>query len=449
MAGMLLLPRRKAPLALRMRVLLDALMTMAAVVTFSWFFTLGPTILAAEGGLLEKGLTTAYPLLDIGILFCVLVMSGNPAQKDAKAARSLLCLGTLAFVAADVAFAYVSLKSDYQVGAIDAGWFGANLLLGLGARRLRKAGPGEDIGQGSDGLLKPVLWRSLLPYSLIPAVAALVIHVWRGGAQGPLANGVYVGSGVLMALVLVRQVFALVENSRLYSYLQEAYRELEALATTDGMTGLWNHRTFQERFRSELARSRESGQPVALLLIDVDRFKSYNDAFGHPAGDEALRLVAKVLKGNVRSADVPARYGGEEFAVVMLAASEGEALSLAEEIRAACASQEFPRRAVTLSIGVVSTVGGDADEMIEAADRGLYAAKHAGRNRVIGSSQATLKEVELPSQGGHAPSADATDGPPAPSLCALGALLGTQGRPSRSTELQLPESFLSVRSGSL
>jgi diguanylate cyclase (GGDEF)-like protein len=382
-AGILLTPRRKVPVGLRGRVLLDALMIMAALVTFSWYFTLGPTVIGADGTVLAKVLTTAYPLLDLVMLFCVLVITAHPGEAKIVGVRRLLCLGLLSFVAADYAFAYVSLKTTYTTGAIDAGWVTANLLIGFGAHRLRRVAQldydaEEEVAAG-DG---PVLWRSLLPYSLVPAVVALVIFVWRNKVAGFLAEGVYVGAAVLMGLIVVRQVFAIIENSRLYRRLQEAFHELEAMVALDAMTGLANHRAFHERFRKELAKSQESGQPLTLLLLDVDRFKQYNDSFGHPAGDEALRMVARVLKGNVRPRDLAARYGGEEFAVILPKTDVEVGAVIAEAIRAACEATTFPCRAVTVSIGLVSGIGGDIGSLIESADQALYAAKNGGRNRV-------------------------------------------------------------------
>lgn len=381
-AGMLLSPRRPVPAALRARVLLDAMMIMAAVVTFSWYFTLGPTVIGAEGSNLAKTLTTAYPLLDLGTLFCILVITAHPGEAKIAGVRRILCLGLLSYVAADYAFAYVSLKTEYTTGAIDAGWVTANLLLGFGAQRLRRASRTEVVAEENVATTNPVLWRSLLPYSLVPAVVALVLYVWRNKVHGAVADGVYVGAAVLMGLILVRQVFAIVENSQLYRFLQAAYVEMEASATLDAMTGLSNHRAFHERYRRELKRSEESGQPLSLLLLDVDRFKEYNDSFGHPAGDEALRMVARVLKSNVRLDGMAARYGGEEFAVILPNADVEAAAAIAERIRAECDGTKFPGRAVTLSIGLVSSAGGDAGPLIESADQALYMAKHRGRNQV-------------------------------------------------------------------
>jgi diguanylate cyclase (GGDEF)-like protein len=165
-------------------------------------------------------------------------------------------------------------------------------------------------------------------------------------------------------------------------------------ALLDPLTGLYNRRHFEERLASELAAAQRHGRPVSLLMCDVDHFKAINDAHGHLAGDEALKMVAFVLRGAVRKEDVLARYGGEEFVVVARETALEGAQSLAERIRRAversrCAWQGHDL-GVTVSIGVTVSVGaaefvsGKTErELIEGADRALYLAKEAGRNRVV------------------------------------------------------------------
>jgi diguanylate cyclase (GGDEF)-like protein len=168
-------------------------------------------------------------------------------------------------------------------------------------------------------------------------------------------------------------------------------------ALQDPLTGLYNRRHFEERLGSELAASERHEHPVSLLMVDVDHFKSINDQHGHVAGDEALRMVAFVLRGAVRKEDVLARYGGEEFVVVARETALDGARSLGERIRRAveksrCAWQGHDL-GVTVSIGVAVSAGlaefgpGRAErELIEAADRALYVAKQSGRNRVVAVS---------------------------------------------------------------
>jgi diguanylate cyclase (GGDEF)-like protein len=165
-------------------------------------------------------------------------------------------------------------------------------------------------------------------------------------------------------------------------------------ALQDPLTGLYNRRHLEERLASELAAAQRHGRPVSLLMCDVDHFKSINDAHGHLAGDEALKMVAFVLRGAVRKEDVLARYGGEEFVIVARETPLEGAQSLAERVRRAversrCAWQGLDL-GVTVSIGVTVSggaaayVAGRTDrELLQAADRALYAAKAGGRNRVV------------------------------------------------------------------
>jgi two-component system cell cycle response regulator len=185
-----------------------------------------------------------------------------------------------------------------------------------------------------------------------------------------------------MLAVIATQVAISLENGFLY-------RKMETMATTDGLTGLTNHRTFQQRFAEMLERAARHNHRVALLLCDVDFFKKVNDNYGHPIGDEVLRRVARVLQEVPRKIDVPARYGGEEFAVLLDNVDVAQAKQVAERIRIEISrvvveSDKGPL-SVTESIGVVvfPEDGRDRATLIERADLALYHAKHTGRNRVV------------------------------------------------------------------
>lgn len=172
--------------------------------------------------------------------------------------------------------------------------------------------------------------------------------------------------------------------------LEQANRKLAEMAITDSLTGIANRRHFDERLSAHWSRARRLGQPLGLLLLDVDHFKQYNDHFGHPAGDDCLRRVAKVLQRHARGSDaIAARYGGEEFAFVSIASAE-HARQLAEAIRRAIEAQSIehpssPFGRVTISIGVATMLAADpasAGELLARADQALYRAKNGGRNRV-------------------------------------------------------------------
>jgi diguanylate cyclase (GGDEF)-like protein len=173
--------------------------------------------------------------------------------------------------------------------------------------------------------------------------------------------------------------------------LAEANSRLAQLAVTDGLTGLYNHRHFYERLVLEVERSQRSGGPVSLVMLDVDFFKQYNDRNGHPAGDEVLRQLARLLGDGRRANDVVARYGGEEFAILLVDTSKFAAAKIAERVRERVAEHRFvgagtqPLGKLTISAGVATFPDDAADgqALVKAADVALYSAKDAGRDRVV------------------------------------------------------------------
>ena len=175
--------------------------------------------------------------------------------------------------------------------------------------------------------------------------------------------------------------------------LLETNLELQRLTNSDGLTGLSNRRYFDEYLSAEWRRAQREQTQLALLMIDVDAFKAYNDTYGPVAGDEVLRRVAGVIRDNcARPADLPARFGGEEFSMILPATSAGGARLLAEKVRRAIESLQIPHSGspnssvVTISIGgavLVPDENGDANRLVQAADTGLYQAKRNGRNQVV------------------------------------------------------------------
>jgi diguanylate cyclase (GGDEF)-like protein len=182
-------------------------------------------------------------------------------------------------------------------------------------------------------------------------------------------------------------------NARLRAQNEELQRQseaLELLSITDGLTRLYNHRYFQEQLSREIARCERSGEPLALILLDIDNFKQLNDKYGHSAGDAVLREVARRMNGLIREGDVLARYGGEEFALIPSRSTADGAFGLAEKLRLAVSSAEIAletpeglaRIRVTLSAGIAIYRGDRRSFFIE-ADRALYRAKASGKDCVV------------------------------------------------------------------
>ncbi|BDI30053.1 hypothetical protein CCAX7_21040 [Capsulimonas corticalis] len=209
---------------------------------------------------------------------------------------------------------------------------------------------------------------------------------------GEIVGGIGIHQDITQRKHAERQVEEQMQRIHVYAteletrtaLLEAANARLQALATTDGLTGIYNHRAFQERLTVEVQRAHRYNTELSLVLLDVDHFKSYNDTFGHPAGDRVLARVAGSLMGSVRVMDFVARYGGEEFAVILPETGGMGARLAAERFRAALTAQPWPKRPVTASYGVGRLQPGmDAAELIASADRALYGAKKAGRDCVV------------------------------------------------------------------
>ncbi len=171
--------------------------------------------------------------------------------------------------------------------------------------------------------------------------------------------------------------------------MQRMVQLLSDRARVDGLTSLSNRAFFDARWTEENSRVARQFHPLALAIIDLDHFKSVNDSFGHPAGDLVLQGFGEVLRQQCRTADVPCRYGGEEFAVILPDTTPTAALVLCDRIRVAIESvvwARHPERKITCSIGIAGfgdTVNMSPEQVIQAADKALYAAKRGGRNRIV------------------------------------------------------------------
>ncbi|MDP9348232.1 MAG: diguanylate cyclase [Gemmatimonadota bacterium] len=205
---------------------------------------------------------------------------------------------------------------------------------------------------------------------------------------------------------LEARVRSMLRIKRLQDELDEKNRELELmnkrlrkLSITDGLTELFNHRHIQQLLREEFERSRRTGEPMAVAMLDLDRFKQVNDTYGHQTGDVILYETAKILRETAREIDMVGRYGGEEFMAILPDTDEEEAARFAERVRNAVAEHVYHDEAtevrMTVSSGVASYPQVDADspdQVVKRADEALYRAKESGRNRVVLAS-------ELPADG--------------------------------------------------
>ncbi len=380
--GIWQLPRRPLSLSSHLRISLDGLMIMAAVLTFSWYFFLGPAVVQSHGTLEAKIVSIAYPLMDLLLVACLLLLGGRTRQMDR--ALSLLPAGLLCVVATDSLFMYLSLRGPFHAGTLlDIGWSLGFMLVGVAVSAARH--PVHPAAEDEPGRA-PTLWKSLLPYTLLPCVTALTLYTQSVPGRVLLRHGVLWGGLALVGLVLARQVMAILEN-------RELNGRLEALATTDSLTGLVNHRVFHKRLAEEAERARREGDVVAVAMMDLDNFKFFNDAYGHAVGDEVLRRVARALTDCACLHDTIARFGGDEFALVMPQGQAGREPTSAEGIcarlteRLADLSYAPPGSETTIPLTVtlgVALFPGDAgthSEALEIADARLRRSKTGAMDR--------------------------------------------------------------------
>ena len=238
-------------------------------------------------------------------------------------------------------------------------------------------------------------WRWLLVLSL---VAQMVVTAWRG-VLGAFFTESY---PTFLTPHPVNLAFAIVANATtvlslvaiLLAHRDEAARELERLATLDGLTGVFNRRAWLLRAHTELAVSVRYGHPLAVLMIDLDHFKRINDTHGHEAGDRALQFVAKALQASVRAGDLVGRYGGEEFCVLMNHADHAAAMAFDTRMRRHVAAAAPGELGFDVNYSAGIAMRGSPDDPLEAilrrADSTLYRAKAQGRSRTLDGREAQL-----------------------------------------------------------
>jgi diguanylate cyclase len=226
------------------------------------------------------------------------------------------------------------------------------------------------------------------------------------GGNNPPGDIRKVMDGLLSATQMMEQRAKTLEDQ-----LQNSSREVDDLkvkldsvrreSLTDPLTNIANRKSFDMQLKRAISDSRLTGEPMALLMCDIDRFKLFNDNFGHQTGDQVLRLVAACFTDNLKGQDIPARYGGEEFVVVLPKTALKDAVSVAEKIRATVQTKRLIKRStgdvlgtITISIGVSELSASDVPEtLIKRADACLYAAKNAGRNCVIAERDAAANSA--------------------------------------------------------
>jgi diguanylate cyclase (GGDEF)-like protein len=368
----------------RARSLLDAAVVGLGLGAAGWYVLIEPQL---TGGMSWATATSiAYPLLGVVI---VVTIASVALTGYRHVAASIWILATAFTVSSltDASYTYLASLNDYVSGDwLNLGWQTEAVLLCLAAvcALRHRESDGEVVPLGPDPAVVPVL---------LGVVTALLVAGADALRHGADVTWLVVAAAVVVALV-ARFVLSVADSRRDAAKLQVALHEQKQLAVTDGLTGLYNRRFFEEVLRLESERAVRADLPLALLVADLDHFKRVNDAHGHQSGDVVLVEAAARLKGSLRASDVLARYGGEEFVAILPDAERETALEIAERCRAALADEaihlsdghwvtvtgSFGVAILALDAGPVATR--DVNSLLGRADRALYAAKNAGRNRV-------------------------------------------------------------------
>ncbi|MGD0378951.1 MAG: diguanylate cyclase [Acidimicrobiales bacterium] len=369
-AALAIFIRRQSPGGDR-AALIDAGVLAVTATMLSWIFVIAPSINSPGQSALSRATSAAYPIMDVIMLAMALWLLVGTQRKT----RSFWLLGAalVLLFATDTVYALQQIAGTYHPGGfLDGMWVGYYLLMGASAL---------DPSMGKVSNPSPI--KSRVPTATrfiglgIAAVAVpSVLLVEQGRNTLFVFPVIAAGTALLFVLVILRLMGMVSEQRR--------------IAVVDLLTGLRNRRYFEIHFEIDCARAKRSGLPLSMVLFDIDFFKSVNDGYGHAAGDLVLREIADRLRREMRQGDLLARYGGEEFVLLLAGAGMVEAQRTASRLRDAIKAEPFDVSAdlqipVTVSAGIVTYpdhVRNPAD-LAAAADRALYAAKSAGRDRLV------------------------------------------------------------------
>ncbi|WP_433825283.1 GGDEF domain-containing protein [Actinoplanes sp. CA-015351] len=370
--GMLLMVRRRTP-GWDGASVIDAAIVAIGGGFLVYEFVISPMMRSSSADLVGF-VSLAYPIGDLMLIVVGARLMLGAGPRGTPLRMIGVYLGLVLF--ADTFYSYQSINQTFQAGDyLDAFWMTSGFV--FAAAVLHPAAP-TLVTRSSTATPDATTARlGLLAVAAMTAPTSILIQEARHDAPDTIAAAIV--CNLLFLLVLVRM-----------TGLVRAQRNA---AITDGLTGLRSRRFFEEALCTESARAARHHLPLSMLLLDIDHFKNVNDTYGHNGGDRVLVEVTHRLKEMVRAGDVVARYGGEEFAVLLPGTSPEQALEIAEQVRrgvgtAPIAVADSRLIRVTVSVGVAGMPGaGTTAELVLAADRALYAAKNAGRNRVTSAEE--------------------------------------------------------------
>jgi diguanylate cyclase (GGDEF)-like protein len=367
-AGMLVIHRRQNPDG-NWSATLDSVTITAGLSLLSWVYVIQPTVHDEVLTLLGHVVVAGYPIGDVVVLAMTtrLLLAGGwrvPALRIIIGALALFLVGDVLWVV----WSQMELElAGLALSAMNMIFLTAFVAVGAAAAHpsMRELGTVTTARAGG-AQVSPVMLVALTVAALTgPAV--LAVQAISGEVTDAFAIA---GSSTVLFLLVVTRLAGLIRH------IDAQSRQLRELARTDTLTGLSNRRDWTAHLPLAAEQARRRGEPLSIAMIDLDHFKRFNDEFGHPAGDRLLKSAASAWSEQVRATDKLARYGGEEFILLFAGTGLADAMSLVDRLRPVTPLGQ------TFSAGVAQWDGAEtSDELIARADRALYAAKHAGRNR--------------------------------------------------------------------
>jgi diguanylate cyclase (GGDEF)-like protein len=345
---------------------IDATIVASGFGLLSWTFLMAPTASSNDLSVLGRVVALAYPVWDVLFLaLLVRLLAGLGARLPAL---RLLAGAAALWLGYDTVYALVLQYGSYDQGLlIDVPWLLGYVVFGATGLHPSMRELTEPVAEPNTRLS----WRRLALLTGASLIAPLLLLSQTLLARGRV-DGLAIGAAsMLLFLLVVLRIVGLVRQ------VEDQAEQLAALARDDGLTGIPNRRTWDGELPVAMDRARRDGAPLTVALIDLDHFKRFNDEHGHQAGDRMLKDATAAWSAALRSTDLLCRYGGEEFGVVMPGATAEQAAEVLERLRA------VTPQAQPFSAGVACWDGQEiSDELVARADRALYAAKAAGRDRV-------------------------------------------------------------------
>jgi len=366
LAGVLSLPHLPLERDRRLLYILDTVILVMVGALFLWYFILAPMQVQGAGNLADI-ILIAYPIGDIFLLASLVSLIQRDMEEVDRLVLIALSFSMIATCLADILFAvYETYGMSYEMPPLNICWMTSTLavLIAAGWQILNPMVRKSKVIE----TFRPLLRRALLYLGPILGMGLILYNFIKGSSADARLPGILVVCALIVGLVLARQYTLLQDNIRLY-------KDMEKLAVTDALTGLYNRHFFNTAIVQEIKRAERYRRPLSVLMMDVDNFKAYNDTYGHLEGDKTLRAVAELLRSRMRSADLLARFGGDEFVAILPETNFEQAEAAGRKIEQTI-TEHFKQFNLGMSIGIaVSKAGISSTNLLAEADRQLYRVK--------------------------------------------------------------------------